>query len=94
MKDLEDRTGIAERLRSRIRGKWLSDPKRDFNVICIYGKTNLVMEGCRRIVKYDPEGICVSGDYDVNVTGEALELREMGSGCVGVTGVIRKIEFI
>ena len=72
----------------------LSDPKRDFNVIYVYGKTNLVMEGCKRIEKYDQSEIRIAGDHALSVKGEGLVFREMGNGTVGVTGEIKQIEFI
>lgn len=60
----------------------------------LVGRRQAVLEGCRRILAYESDCICVStADGPVRFTGRNLCLQRLTAGSAVITGTIRSVEY-
>ncbi|MBE6551185.1 MAG: hypothetical protein E7665_03510 [Ruminococcaceae bacterium] len=64
------------------------------NVIYVYGRKYMMMEGCKKIIKCDHDEIILRNDLEVKIHGTSLALRQLGNNTMGVEGTITSVEFI
>jgi len=65
----------------------------EYNIIYIYGKKCMMMEGCKKVIKCDGEEMILKCAYTVKVHGRDLTLRQLGNNIMGVEGCILNIDF-
>lgn len=60
----------------------------------IRGRKSLLMQGCRRILKYSPEEMILSAKgFDVSVRGAGLVCLSYHEGAVIIDGKIENVDF-
>ena len=64
------------------------------NVIYVYGRKYMMMEGCKKIIKCDCDEIILKNEMEVRIHGISLAIRQLGNNTMGVEGIITSIEFI
>ncbi len=64
------------------------------NVIYVYGRKYMMMEGCKKIIKCDSDEIVLKNDLEVKIHGTSLAIRQLGNNTMGVEGIITSIEFL
>lgn len=64
------------------------------NVIYVYGRKYMMMEGCKKIIKCDSDEIVLRNELEVKIHGTSLAIRQLGNNTMGVEGTITSIEFI
>ncbi len=67
-----------------------SDPQIEF---C--GNRQVLVEGCRGILEYEPETIKLNtGKYNIRLNGRELQLKHLAMGTVLVEGCLTGLEFM
>lgn len=77
---------------ARVRRLFRSDELTD--VITLYGDLRAVIRGCRKILSYAPEKICIAQRRRaVCLSGKDLRCSSFSAACATVEGEIRSISF-
>ena len=62
-------------------------------LITLDGRKRLLMEGCDRILRYGENEMILEGKVSIKVTGEKLDLKEVGNANILVEGILSSVEF-
>lgn len=62
-------------------------------LVQIYGRKEVYMEGCKQVLHCDERLIRIRGAVNLRVEGEDLILKEMGDEVLCAKGIIRSVCF-
>ena len=84
----QEKTRLRERLSAHIRQPGVSD------TLILRGDSRVIVYGCRRILQYAPERICLRvGKRKLFIVGRGLICASFSGGAVTLTGRIEGIFF-
>ena len=76
--------------------RWLlsvKEKERDGQLVQIYGRREVIMEGCKQVLRCDEKEICIRGRFVMTVKGEGLVLKEMDEGVLCAKGLVHNVSF-